>query len=236
MIQIDIEEAEFIKLLTRTEQLYEHAQEISSAAHKKNTFSVAIFGSARLQKSSEFDFIAELAEAIVKATHADIVTGGGPGLMEAANIGVMHALGNQWDALIKDKKPRSYGLRVDLPFEKEGNPYLHVDKFHKLFTTRLQSFVSLIQGAYISAGGIGTLLELSLLWQLKQAEHLPADFPLVVSPVWQPVIDSFLNITLYQRKKTTPLIDGTDIDLLHFSDDIEEIVDIFLQAKDTWGN
>jgi hypothetical protein len=224
----------FIDLLTEIEYLYEHIQEISSITHKENSFSIAIFGSARLQKSSpEFKFIVDLTQAIVEKTHADIVTGGGPGIMEAANQGTMQVLDKQWNNSIKNKKPKSYGLRVHLPFEKDGNAYLHVDKLHKYFTTRLQSFVNLIQGAYVSTGGIGSLLELSLLWQLKQVSHLPADFPLVLSSIWKPVIDSFYDITVNQRKETT-LINPNDMNLFQFSDDIDEIVDIFVQAQHKW--
>nr|VFK42072.1 MAG: hypothetical protein BECKSD772F_GA0070984_111219 [Candidatus Kentron sp. SD]VFK47950.1 MAG: hypothetical protein BECKSD772E_GA0070983_110919 [Candidatus Kentron sp. SD]VFK77703.1 MAG: hypothetical protein BECKSD772D_GA0070982_100132 [Candidatus Kentron sp. SD] len=154
--------------------------------------------------------------------------------MEAANLGVMHALAEQWDDFPNGKRPKSRGFRVDLSFEKEGNAHLHVDKSHKFFTTRLQSFISLIQGAYISSGGIGSLLELSLLWQLKQAGHLPADFPLIVSPVWKPVIDAFRDMAIPDKEGLTPLIDIDDPDLLHFSDDREEIVDIFYQSKNKW--
>ncbi len=122
-------------------------------------FSIAIFGSARLQANTpEFQFICDLSQAIVETLGIDIVTGGGPGIMEAANQGVMQAVIEQWDHFKKGNRPKSYGMSVRLPYEEESSPYLHVEKLHKHFTTRLQSFVSLTQGAYVGAGGIGTLL------------------------------------------------------------------------------
>lgn len=179
---------ELIDLLGDVENTYEHVLDISSAAHKAERFSIAIFGSARLNSSSpEFKFVSQLTQTIVEQIQADIVTGGGPGIMAAANEGIMNTVVEQWENFQKGNKPKSYGISVHLPFEEECSPYLHVEKLHKHFTTRLQSFVSLIQGAYVCAGGIGTLLELSLIWQLRQVNHLPIEFPIVVAPVWQQI-------------------------------------------------
>jgi len=164
----------------------------------------------------------------------DIVTGGGPGIMEAANQGLMQVVIEQWDHLKKGNRPKSYGMSVHLPYEEESSPYLHVEKSHKHFTTRLQSFINLTQGAYVSACGIGTLLELTLIWQLKQVNHLPVDFPLVVAPVWKPILEAFYEMTFSQRKKGIPLINSDNLALIQFSDDIEEIVEIFRLAHEKW--
>lgn len=153
--------------------------------------------------------------------------------MEAANLGIMHALSEQWDDFPKGARPKSYGIRVE-SFEEEGNAHLHVDKSYEFFTTRLQSFISLIQGAYIGGGGVGSLLELSFLWQLKQVNHLLIDFPLIASLAWKPVIDSFEEMAIYGRDGLAPLMDDNDKDLLYFSDNVEEIVEIFHQAKSKW--
>ncbi|OQY49301.1 MAG: hypothetical protein DRR08_22710 [Candidatus Parabeggiatoa sp. nov. 2] len=227
-----INEGLAIDSLEYFEKNYDKLVEISSNCHKRQHFSIAIFGSARLHSTcSEFRFVLELTKSIVETIPVDIVTGGGPGLMEAANQGIIEALKHQDH---KGKIPQSWGLRVQLPFERKGNPYLHVEKFHKHFTTRLQSFVSLIQGAYVGAGGIGTLLELSLLWQLKQVNHLPVDFPLVVAPVWKPILEAFYDMTFFQRKNNIPLINPDNMELIKFSDDIEEIVEIFRIAYQKW--
>ncbi len=224
--------SEFIDLLDEVEKVYEHLQEVSSTAHQAKHFSIAIFGSARVQSDCpEFMFVSKLTQSIVEKMTVDIVTGGGAGIMEAANKGIVNANGTP--CLKEKSKARSWGIHVQR-LDYKPNPFLHVEKYHKHFTTRLQSFVNLIQGAYTAEGGIGTLLELSLLWQLKQVNHLPADFPLVVAPMWKPLLEHFHDITFSQRAKGIPLIDAEDMALIRFSDDIEEIVDIFYQAHQKW--
>lgn len=228
-------EMPLIQLLNKIERLYEHVIDISSASHQAKNFSIAIFGSARLQSNTpEFQFIGELSQALVETLGVDIVTGGGPGIMEAANQGMMQAVIEQWDHFKKGNRPKSYGVRVHLPFEEEGNLYLHTDKLYKHFTTRLQSFVTLIQGAYIDSGGIGTLLELAFLWQLKQVNHLPVYFPFIVSPIWKPILEEFYDMTFSQRENSIPLINPDNMALIQFSDDLEEIVEIFRLAHQKW--
>jgi hypothetical protein len=226
---------EFVGLLDEVEKVYEHLQQISSVSHKAENFSIAIFGSARLPESSqEFEFVSKLTQLLVEQIPVDIVTGGGPGIMEAASQGAMNAVRDHISNVKVSKKPTIYGMSIRLPYEEKSSPYIHINKFHEHFTTRLQSFVSLIQGAYIDAGGIGTLLEMSLLWQLKQANHLPVEFPLVVSPVWKPMLEMFYDITFSQRKNSIQLINSDDMELIKFSDDIEEIVEIFCLAHQKW--
>jgi predicted Rossmann-fold nucleotide-binding protein len=226
---------ELIDLLDEVEKVYEHLQQISSVSHKAENFSVAIFGSARLPKSSpEFEFVSKLTQLLVEQISVDIVTGGGPGIMEAASQGAMNAVRDHRYNVKVGKKPTIYGMSVRLPHEEKSSPYIHINKFHEHFTTRLQSFVSLIQGAYIDAGGIGTLLEMSLLWQLKQVNHLPVEFPLVVSPVWKPMLETFYDMTFSQRKNSIQLINSDNMELIKFSDDIEEIVEIFCLAHQKW--
>jgi hypothetical protein len=64
--------------------------------------------------------------------------------------------------------------------------------------------------------------------------HLPVDFPLVVAPVWKPILEAFYEMTFSQRKNRIPLIDSDNMALIQFSDDIEEIVDIFRFAHEKW--
>jgi len=226
---------ELIDLLDEVEKVYEHLQQISSVSHKAANFSIAIFGSARLPNSSqEFEFVSKLTQLLVEQIPVDIVTGGGPGIMEAASQGAMNAIKDHKSHVKVGKKPTIYGMSIRLPYEEKSSPYIHINKFHEHFTTRLQSFVSLIQGAYIDVGGIGTLLEMSLLWQLKQANHLPVEFPLVVSPVWKPMLETFYDMTFSQRKNSIQLINSDNMELIKFSDDIEEIVEIFCLAHQKW--
>jgi len=226
---------ELINLLDKVEKIYEHLQQISSVSHKAENFSIAIFGSARLPKSSpEFKFVSKLTQSLVEQMLVDIVTGGGPGIMEAASHGAMNVAAAHKSDNKMGNTPKIYGMSVRLPYKEELSPNVHIKKFHEHFTTRLQSFVSLIQGAYIDAGGIGTLLEMSLLWQLKQVNHLPIDFPLVASPVWKPMLAAFYDMTFSHRKDSVPLINPNNMELIRFSDDLEEIIEIFRFAHQKW--
>ena len=92
----------------------------------------------------------------------DIITGGGPGLMQAANEGVETGR----------RKRKSLGIRVDLPFEQEVNPFVEVAFEHRTFFTRLHHFVLASDAFIVAPGGIGTVLETMMIWQLLQVQHL----------------------------------------------------------------
>ena len=110
----------------------------------------------------------------------DIITGGGPGLMQAANEGAAAA----------PERARSIGIRVDLPFEQDVNAFVGQAFEHRNFFTRLHQFV-LASDAYIVApGGIGTVLETAMIWQLLQVNHLPRDTPLLlVGSMWTGLVE-----------------------------------------------
>src|SRR6185312_8001638 len=104
----------------------------------------------------------------------DIFTGGGPGLTQAANEGASHA---SWS-------DRSVGIRVELPFEQEVNPFVERAFEHESFFTRLHHFVLTSDAYVVVPGGIGTVLELAMVWQLLQVKHIH-DTPLIlVGKMW----------------------------------------------------
>ena len=106
----------------------------------------------------------------------DIITGGGPGLMQAANEGA--------SAANAPERNRSVGIRVDLPFEQESNPFVEQAFEHKTFFTRLHHFVLTSDAFVVVPGGIGTVLELTMIWQLLQVKHVQ-DTPLIlVGKMW----------------------------------------------------
>lgn len=110
----------------------------------------------------------------------DIVTGGGPGLMEAANQGAIDG-----DA---DAAAQSIGIRVQLPFEQQVNPFVEEAYEHETFFTRLHQFVLMSDAYIVAPGGIGTLLETAMIWQLLQVRQL--DVPLVLAgPMWRGLVD-----------------------------------------------
>lgn len=125
-------------------------------------YRVAIFGSARIEAGDKiFQEVFAIAKGL--AEHGfDLVTGGGPGLMLAANSG--HKSANSGTL--------SHGLNIRLPFEQSANDYLDIKEEFDRFSSRLDSFVAMSDIVVVCPGGIGTLLELFYAWQLVQVEHL----------------------------------------------------------------
>src|ERR1041384_4149566 len=109
----------------------------------------------------------------------DIITGGGPGLMQAANEG----------AELGGKKNQSMGIRVDLPFEQEVNSFVELAFEHRTFFTRLHHFVLASDAFVVAPGGIGTVLELTLIWQLLQVRHLENTPLILVGKMWPGLVD-----------------------------------------------
>jgi uncharacterized protein (TIGR00730 family) len=146
---------------------------------KPGRYRVTIFGSARLQPGSfGYEETKRCASALARMG-CDIVTGGGPGLMQAANEGAVRAGG----------RAKSTGIRVHLPFEQESNAFVTEAFEHRTFFTRLHQFVLASDAFIVAPGGIGTVLELLLIWQLLQVNHLK-DTPLVlVGKSWPGLVE-----------------------------------------------
>jgi uncharacterized protein (TIGR00725 family) len=148
---------------------------------KRERYSVSIFGSARIKPGQHvYEDVKKLAKSLSEAG-CDIVTGGGPGLMQAANEGSQ--LGDP------DDKTRSIGIRVALPFEKEGNPFLERVYTHQTFFTRLHQFVRLSNAFIVVGGGIGTTLETLLVWQLLQVKHVESVPLILVGDMWADLLE-----------------------------------------------
>lgn len=147
---------------------------------KRERYRVTIFGSARAQPGTfAYDEVRRVAAALA-AMGCDIVTGGGPGLMQAANEGAATGGGGG---------NQSVGIRVDLPFEQEVNPFVTEAFEHKTFFTRLHHFVLVSDAFVVVPGGIGTVLELMLVWQLLQVRHVQ-DTPLIlVGKMWPGLVE-----------------------------------------------
>src|SRR6188472_2933635 len=146
---------------------------------RRDRYRVTIFGSARAKPGSFTYEETKRAAAELAKLGCDIITGGGPGLMQAANEGAADPAGSV----------QSVGIRVDLPFEQDVNAFVSEAFEHRTFFTRLHQFV-LTSDAYIVApGGIGTVLETMMVWQLLQVKHLH-DTPLIlVGKMWAELMD-----------------------------------------------
>ncbi len=148
---------------------------------KRERFRVTIFGSARAQPGTYvYDEVKRVAAALT-AMGCDIITGGGPGLMRAANEGAA--------ASNAPERDRSVGIRVDLPFEQEVNPFVQQAFEHKTFFTRLHHFVLTSDAFVVVPGGIGTVLELTMIWQLLQVKHVHGCPLILVGKMWSELVD-----------------------------------------------
>lgn len=171
--------------------------------------SVSIFGSARLPKDHRFYKLAtEVGAAIAKRGFA-VITGGGPGIMEAANKGAQR------------EKGRSCGLTVVLPKEWETNPYIDKDlnlKFRYFFIRKVM-FIRYAQAYVFLPGGVGTLDELFEALTLIQTEKSqPFPIYLVGKEFWQELFDWLRRCPLHYE-----CISEEDLDRMTLTDDPEEI-------------
>jgi uncharacterized protein (TIGR00730 family) len=148
---------------------------------KQERYRVTIFGSARAQPGTYvYTEVQRVAAALAKMG-CDIITGGGPGLMQAANEGAAEAHAPE--------RNRSVGIRVDLPFEQDVNPFVEQAFEHHTFFTRLHHFVLASDAFVVAPGGIGTVLEAMMIWQLLQVRHMQ-DTPLIfVGKMWADLVD-----------------------------------------------
>ena len=137
---------------------------------KREHYRVAIFGSARAEPGTFVYEEVKRVSAAFAAMGCDIVTGGGPGLMQAANEG----------ATSVGARLGSMGIRVELPFEQDVNPFVKQAFEHKTFFTRLHHFVLVSDAFVVVPGGIGTLLETAMIWQLLQVRKLH-NVPLILA-------------------------------------------------------
>ncbi|MAO07475.1 MAG: TIGR00730 family Rossman fold protein [Alteromonas sp.] len=182
---------------------------------------VSIFGSARTKPNDEYY---ELAVSIAKKITENgygIITGGGPGIMEAGNKGAHLAGGT------------SVGLNIDLPFEQHDNPYIDSDKSidFDYFFVRKVMFVKYSQGFVVMPGGFGTLDELFEALTLIQTHKIDR-FPLILvgSEFWGGLLDWIKN-TLITIKNISP----EDIDLIHVVDTEDEVLEILNSFYDKYN-
>ena len=165
----------------------------------RDRYRVTIFGSARARPGTvAYEETKRVAKALAEMG-CDIITGGGPGLMQAANAGVDLA-----------GEAKSMGIRVDLPFEQEVNPFVELAFEHRTFFTRLHHFVLASDAFIVAPGGIGTVLETMMIWQLLQVHHLERTPLIMVGKMWPGLIEWVRDAMLSFE---TPLIDPADVDI-----------------------
>jgi uncharacterized protein (TIGR00730 family) len=160
--------------------LWSAANELARVRPQRERPRVTVFGSARAQPGQTvYEEVKRLTQRLAGKGY-DIVTGGGPGLMQAANEG--EQLGDT------DGSTDSVGIRVELPFEQGVNPFVETVYTHRTFFTRLHHFVRISDAFVIVAGGIGTTLEMLMVWQLLQVGRLGEIPMILVGPMWRDLV------------------------------------------------
>ncbi len=182
---------------------------------------VSVFGSARFGEAHpDYAQARTMGKTLVDAGFA-VITGGGPGLMEAANRGALEAGGV------------SVGLNIELPFEQKGNSYTTISVNFRYFFVRKTMFVKYSNGFVIFPGGFGTMDELFEALTLVQTKKIDK-FPIILigSDYWRGLID-WVKSTLLESGAISP----DDLNLLVVTDSIEEARDILVDCYNTrcWG-
>lgn len=175
---------------------------------------ISIFGSARTEATDPtYQLTKKISYAIVKHGYG-VITGGGPGIMEAANRGAQEAKG------------LSVGLNINLPFEQQSNPYIDADKSinFEYFFVRKVMFVKYAQGFVVMPGGLGTLDELFEAFTLIQTEKIKS-FPIILvgKNYWSGLME-WIKSQLLTKKNISP----EDLNLIEVVETPEEV----LQALD----
>lgn len=159
-------------------------------------YRIAIFGSARIREGDQdYQNVFAIAKGLAEAGF-DVVTGGGPGLMQAANAGHRSA----------SSGTHSIGLNIRLPSEQHENRYLDIKKEFDRFSARLDAFMSLSDAVVVATGGIGTILELFYTWQLVQVQHLCETPIILFGPMWGPLL-----VWLRQEVQSRGLFDAKEM-------------------------
>ena len=174
---------------------------------------VGVFGGARFEEDSPYYQQAMNVGAMLSQHGFSIITGGGPGIMEAANRGAKMGRG------------KSVGLNIELPHEQEPNPHLDISLSFRYFFVRKLMFVKYAMGFVIFPGGFGTMDELFEALTLVQTKKVTS-FPLVLysSEYWKGLVE-WIRGTLVERGA----ISREDVDLIYVVDDSADIARIFLQ-------
>jgi uncharacterized protein (TIGR00730 family) len=186
---------------------------------QRERYRVTIFGSARLQPGSFGYEETKRTAAALADLDCDIITGGGPGLMQAANEGA------------KSGSAQSVGIRVDLPFEQDLNAFVTEAFEHRTFFTRLHQFVLASDAFLVAPGGIGTVLEMMLIWQLLQVKHLEGTPLILVGQMWPGLIEWARQSML---STAPPLASAPDMAIPHCVANADQAIALVREHHAAW--
>ena len=193
---------------------------------QRERYRVTIFGSARVPPSHwVYKAVRDLAAELTRL-NCDIITGGGPGLMQAANEGA-----HQGGARKGKVGRRSLGIRVALPFEQEANAFVTEAYEHRTFFSRLHHFVLVSDAFVVVPGGIGTVLELMMIWQLLQVRKLDQT-PLILVGKMYPGLVEWCRKSMVQSQ--FPLASAPDMDIPVCVEDGPSLLKVIHQHHAAW--
>jgi uncharacterized protein (TIGR00730 family) len=188
---------------------------------RRDRYRTTIFGSARARPGTFAYEETKRVAAALAALGCDIITGGGPGLMQAANEGAAASGGTA----------QSVGIRVDLPFEQEVNAFVGMAFEHRTFFTRLHQFVLTSDAFVVAPGGIGTVLEMMMIWQLLQVRHL-SDTPLILVGRMWPGLVEWARASMLSTEP--PLVSLEDMDIPQCVSSGDEAIAALRAHHDRW--
>ena len=191
---------------------------------KRSRYQVTIFGSARVPSDHwVYQAVRDLATELARLDCV-IITGGGPGLMRAANEGVHVANPSASEG--------SVGIRVDLPFEQEVNAFVTEAFEHGTFFTRLHQFVLMSDAFVVVPGGIGTVLETMMVWQLLQVRKLHNTPLILAGKMYAELVEW---CSRHMLRPDVPLASPEDMRIPVCVDDGPAIVRIIREHHAAWA-
>lgn len=206
------------RLTERLEALRERTGllELELNRYTNDFFRVCIFGSARIKPDDSIYKLTEELGFVLGRESIDVLTGGGPGLMEAANKGVIAG------KKASGSKSKSFGITIELNQFEKPSDHLDIKHHHKKFSSRLDDFMRLSNAIIVVQGGIGTLLELYFSWQLLQVNHM-AERPIILvdSNFWRGLID-----WMKDKQVSRGLVNLPEFRWIHLVDTPEEALAI----------
>lgn len=248
IVRSRIEEYQTARWLSELTKAYHAARADELRFNLVSAFGLAVFGSSRIKPSSYHGkLVRNFVQQVIETNYQDdigrliplrIVTGGGPGLMEAANYGAHRAI----ERNRTNGEPKivvvNKGISIlGTPTNKVRNRYVKQDNDdHIEFSTRKQRFLDLSLGAFLAAGGWGTLYEFMMGIQNKQTGHIEDDYLIVAHKFWQGPMELFYENMYHTRVrgKQISLITERDLKLVQFVSRTEEAVEIFTPAIKRW--
>jgi hypothetical protein len=177
-------------------------------------YRVTIFGSARISEGDEqYQDVYSIARGLA-AEGFDIVTGGGPGLMQAANAGSQSVTNGG----------KSIGLNIKLPSEQHPNLFLDIKEEFDRFSTRLDTFMALSDAVVVAPGGVGTMLEFFYTWQLVQVQQICETPIILYGEIWTGLLQ-WLETEVMSRK----LFDRQDMHMMFHVLEPSQVVDLIVR-------